>query len=332
MTGSIILRVAYGIHVQPNNDPDIHAAEKMIHVLNIAGLPGAFLVDTLPILKYVPFWFPGASFKRKAKAWNGILAATITPPFMKVKKAMVRLRTITGIPVNTRCTRRINGTAEDCFSLRCLQNAKHPDPPGTDTGVTALSTFFLAILHFPTYRVVGKERLPNYDDEDSLPYITAVTYESFPHRVDTEDTYRGYRIPKDSVVIPNVWGILRDPSIYGPNAHEFEPKRWLIKTNGAEWKLNPEMRDPTTISFGFGRRVCPGKHMALSSLWINIASLLHSFNITRAIDKDGKPIEPRVEYVSSVLNTPAPFECTIRPRSDGHVALIREALTSKLEG
>ncbi|KAE9397657.1 cytochrome P450 [Gymnopus androsaceus JB14] len=345
MTGSIILRVAYGIHVQPNNDPDIHAAEKMISVLNIAGLPGAFLVDTLPILKYVPSWFPGASFKRKAKAWNGILAATITPPFMKVKKAMK------------------TASAYDVYKMRNIQihvsiffqeeeeiikeTAGTMYEGGADTGITALRTFILAILNFPNAqreaqeeldRVIGKERLPDYDDKDSLPYITAVTYECgsplypFPHRVDTEDTYRGYLIPKDSVVIPNVWGILRDPSIYGPNAHEFEPKRWLIKTNGGEWKLNPDMRDPTTISFGFGRRVCPGKHMGLSSLWINIASLLHSFNITPAIAKDGKPIEPRVKYVSGVLSAPAPFECTIRPRSDGHVALVKEALASELEG
>ena len=97
-------------------------------------------------------------------------------------------------------------------------------------------------------------------------------------------------------------------------------------------------------------RVCPGKHLGLSSLWINIASLLHSFNITPAIAKDGKPIEPRVKCVSGVLkyarslhsslflthflgcSAPAPFECTIRPRSDGHVALVKEALASELEG
>ncbi|KAE9397614.1 cytochrome P450 [Gymnopus androsaceus JB14] len=371
MTGSIILGIAYGIHVQPNNDPDIYAAEKMISVLKIAGLPGAFLVVRYFTYTQIrPLLVSGCLLQAKSKGLEWDLAATITPPFMKAKEAMV------------------NGSAEDCFSLRCLQNAKHPDPRvdflseeeeiiketagtmyegqelllhcftsfafgsmlkffagGADTGITALRTFILAILNFPDAqreaqeeldRVIGKERLPDYDDKDSLPYITAVTYECFrllypfPHRVDTEDIYRGYRIPKDSVVIPNVWGILRDPSIYGPNAHEFEPKRWLIKTNGGEWELNPEMLDPTAISFGFGRRVCPGKHMGLSSLWINIASLLHSFNITRAIGKDGKPIEPRVEYVSSMLNVPAPFECTIKPRSDGHVALVRETLTSEL--
>lgn len=47
--------------------------------------------------------------------------------------------------------------------------------------------------------------------------------------------------------------------------------------------------------------VCPGKHMGLSLFWISVVSLLHSFNISQAFDGAGDPIEPKVEYVSSVL-------------------------------
>ncbi|KAJ4485415.1 cytochrome P450 [Lentinula aciculospora] len=349
MTGTIILAVAYGIDVQPKNDPNIAAAEKMIAVLNTAGIPGAFLVDVFPILKYVPHWFPGASFQRKARKWNGILAATITPPFMKVKKAMA------------------NGTAEDCFSLRCLQNAKTPDPRpdhlskeeeiiketvgtmyegGADTGITALRTFLLAMICFPHAqreaqeemdRVVGKQRLPAYEnlDSKSLPYLRAVIFEclrwqpivplAFPHRLDADDTYKGFYIPKGSVIMPNVWAVFRDEKNYGPDVDTFEPKRWLLKDDEG-WKINPDMRDPTTIAFGFGRRVCPGKHMGLSSFCINAASLLHSFNITPPTDEFGTPIMPKIEYISAVLNQPAPFQCSIKPRSESHVALIQKAL------
>ncbi|KAJ3885059.1 cytochrome P450 [Lentinula edodes] len=348
MTGTIILAVAYGIHVQSKDDPNIDAAEKMIAVLNTAGIPGAFLVDVFPILKYVPSWFPGASFKRKAQKWNGILAATITPPFMKVKQAMA------------------NGTAEDCFSLRCLQNTKNPDPRpdhlskeeetiketvgtmyegGADTGITTLRTFLLAMMLFPHAqreaqdeldRVIG-DRLPDYADldKDSLPYVCAVVYEclrwqpvvplAFPHQLDADDTYKGYYIPKGSTIMPNVWAILRDEKTYGPDAHTFEPKRWLLK-QGVGWKLNPDMREPTTVAFGFGRRVCPGKHMGLSSFHINVASLLHSFNVTPPMDAHGTPIIPKIEYISAVLNHPAPFQCSIKPRSEGHVALVQQAL------
>lgn len=55
---------------------------------------------------------------------------------------------------------------------------------GTDTGATALRTFILAMLCFPHAqreaqdeldRVVGEE-LPDYDDKNSLPYITSIVY------------------------------------------------------------------------------------------------------------------------------------------------------------
>ena len=30
------------------------------------GVPGAYLVETLPALRYLPSWFPGAGFQREA--------------------------------------------------------------------------------------------------------------------------------------------------------------------------------------------------------------------------------------------------------------------------
>lgn len=60
--------------------------------------------------------------------------------------------------------------------------------------------------------VIGSQRLPTFADWDLLPYIKAVLMESsrwmpvvpfsIPHRVMIEDEYRGYRIPKGSVIIP----------------------------------------------------------------------------------------------------------------------------------
>lgn len=63
--------------------------------------------------------------------------------------------------------------------------------------------------------VLGKGHLPNFIDEDSLPYCSAVVKESFrwrpvtpvavPHFVEQEDEYAGYRIPAGSIIIPNAW-------------------------------------------------------------------------------------------------------------------------------
>ena len=60
----------------------------MVHMLQ-AGIPGAFLVDLIPILKYVPAWFPGAGFKRKASHWSKVNADVVEKPFQFVAEQVV---------------------------------------------------------------------------------------------------------------------------------------------------------------------------------------------------------------------------------------------------
>ena len=76
--------MTYGIKVQPYDDPYIKIAGDAVAVIAELLIPGAFLVDIIPILKYVPEWFPGAKFQRKAaimrkhavKMRNTLFAAT----------------------------------------------------------------------------------------------------------------------------------------------------------------------------------------------------------------------------------------------------------------
>jgi cytochrome P450 len=65
--------------------------------------------------------------------------------------------------------------------------------------------------------VVGSERLPTFKDRANLPYIESIIKEVYrwnpvgpiaiPHAYSgaTDDEYRGWRIPKESVVIANSW-------------------------------------------------------------------------------------------------------------------------------
>jgi cytochrome P450 len=84
--------------------------------------------------------------------------------------------------------------------------------------------------------------------------------------------------------------MFRDEKRY-PNPHAFDPSRWLT-TSG---DLDPNLAEPIA-AFGFGRRFCPGKHIALSSVWITAASLLAGFSIQKALDDDGVPIQPNMKY------------------------------------
>ena len=85
-----------------------------------------------------------------------------------------------------------------------------------------------------------------------------------------------------------------DPTIY-ENPNEFRPERF--SSTQAVGVANKE----SAVPFGFGRRICPGMHMADASLFINIACIFSTFNISKATSIDGHPIEPEVEFNSGLI-------------------------------
>lgn len=89
MTGAIIMDVAYGIEVLPVGDPYILTAEASFANVTQVCVPGAYMVDMLPILKYVPSWMPGAGFKRKAKEWKKVTDAVLEAPFEAMRREIV---------------------------------------------------------------------------------------------------------------------------------------------------------------------------------------------------------------------------------------------------
>ncbi|KAJ6452154.1 cytochrome P450 [Mycena vulgaris] len=323
MAAALIMDVTYGIDVLPANDPYIAIVKKALNGVETASVPGAFLVDVIPALKYVPSWFPGAGFKRKAAEWNKATRDLLRLPFEQAKRNIAA------------------GTSPSSFvSLRlgALEDAKNDDNGAQEAaieavaanmyGAGALGTFALAMLANPDAQkkaqaeldsVLANGSLPDFTDEESLPYTTALVKEvmrwkpvtpiAIPHCLAVDDEYRGYRIPAGSIVMANAWAILHDEEMY-PEPHVFKPERFLL-----DGKINPAVRDPEVAAFGFGRRVCPGRYMASSSLWIAIASILATMDIKKARDDHGNEIEPSYEYVTGMLQTPLHFECSITPRS-----------------
>jgi len=82
------MNIAYGITVQESDDPYISIAEEALNGLAEAGIPGTFWVDLVPILKYIPSWFPGASFQKKAARWRELNNAMAEKPFCHVKELL----------------------------------------------------------------------------------------------------------------------------------------------------------------------------------------------------------------------------------------------------
>ena len=81
--------MTYSINVLPDNDPYIKNANEAVAALGELVVAGAFLVDIIPVLKYVPEWFPGAKFQRKAAVMRKQAAKMRNSTFAVAEKLMV---------------------------------------------------------------------------------------------------------------------------------------------------------------------------------------------------------------------------------------------------
>ena len=88
------MKIGYGITVQESDDPYIEIAEELLNGVAEVGIPGAFLVDLFPILKYVPSWFPGAGFQKKAARWGEIGHIMADKPFRHVQEQLVQVHSL----------------------------------------------------------------------------------------------------------------------------------------------------------------------------------------------------------------------------------------------
>ncbi|KAL0067441.1 hypothetical protein AAF712_005428 [Marasmius tenuissimus] len=245
-------------------------------------------------------------------------------------------------------TRMQAATIPDCLTVQCLNDfakigmtdlelayaLSTPFGAGIETTAVTLTVLILAMLHFPDVmtkaqqeldRVVGQQRMPEYSDEPHLPYIRAIVNETLrwrpvavlggtPHAVIADDSYRGWSIPKGSTIFANLYGILKDPEMF-PEPETFRPERFMETED-------PRLRN-FDLPFGFGRRQCPGIHLARNSLFANTARILWAFNITPVKDDNLNDILPDTFNFTNGFNSkPVSFECNITPRNDNIAQLI----------
>ncbi|KAJ3552902.1 hypothetical protein NM688_g3907 [Phlebia brevispora] len=327
--GAIILKMSYGYDVVDGEDPMVDLVDRAVQGFIYSSSPGAFLVDIIPILRYVPSWFPGAGWKRKVEKWCRETKEMRDIPYDITKsKGSDELNDVPNFVAQNiayvekhNCERVARGAAGSLYS------------GGADTTVAAIYSFFLAMTLYPEVQkraqaeldaVVGPDRLPTFEDMINLPYITALCSEvlrwmpiaplGVPHRSLEDDGYDGYFLPKNTVFIANIWKITHDPNTYS-DPMAFKPERFLSTKGKA-----PEP-DPRAFVFGFGRRICPGLYLAEASIFITCAMSLATLDITTAI-VNGKKIIPVAEACTGTISHPKPFKCTIRPRSSRAEALI----------
>ncbi|KAF9485046.1 cytochrome P450 [Pholiota conissans] len=332
--GAIILSVTYGYDVAPKDDRLVFLLEGTRPAFSLGQSP-KWLVNTFPFLGYIPSWVPGAGFQKYAAKMRKVILDQRESPFKYARDKLASGSSRVSV---------ISKFIESCHSekdVTLLKEVAATGYAGVGTTTSTIMNFFIAMISFPEVqkkaqeeidRVIGSDRLPNYNDMESLPYVTAVLRETIrwkpliplglPHASKEDDIYQGYFIPKDSTIHINVWAMTRDSEKY-KDPEVFNPDRFFDE-NG---ELNS---DDVGYAFGFGRRICPGRHLGSASVWLAMATILSTFDIGKNKDSLGKELPLDVKYTErGLISYPLPFECSITPRSDKVKDLILEARGSE---
>jgi cytochrome P450 len=74
-----------------------------------------------------------------------------------------------------------------------------------------------------------------------------------------------------------------------PEPETFKPERFLNEDG--------TLRDDPTLAlaFGVGRRICPGRHLVDSTLFVFASSVMSVFHVTKAKDEVGHDIPIEIE-------------------------------------
>jgi len=169
-------------------------------------------------------------------------------------------------------------------------------------------------------RVVGNDRLPEFTDKQNLPYIDSVFKEvlrwnmmtplAIPHRLSEDFQYKGYHLPKGATVMPNSWAITMDPLIF-PEPEKFIPERFMPSSDpNAAIPI-----DPRLLTFGYGRRICPGRDFAEMVVWSTMVHILATTTLLKPLDAAGNEVTPPAVFSGEILSEVEPFDCRIHVRS-----------------
>ncbi|KAJ5167777.1 uncharacterized protein N7482_003371 [Penicillium canariense] len=214
---------------------------------------------------------------------------------------------------------------------------------GSDTTSSTLYAFVQAMLLFPDVqrkaqdeldRVIGSDRLPEMEDLADLQYIRSCMKETLrwmpttilgavPHAVTQDDEYKGYFIPKGAGVLNNVWGIHMDPTRHA-NPRTFDPDRYQNdRQSFGDAAANPDPAQRDAFTFGAGRRICPGIHVAERSLFLGMSRILWAFDIEPARDEAGLQIIPDPDRLTQgFVCMPEEFPARITPRSQKRADMV----------
>ncbi|KAF3401654.1 3-hydroxyphenylacetate 6-hydroxylase [Penicillium rolfsii] len=321
--------ITFGFRTDSIKHPLVGQALKLSReFMNCTG-PMSNLVDFVPLLQYLP-----TPMHRRGK---------------KLHKGLVE--TYGGIIKDTERRMKTGEKVPDCLA-RTMIEVRHKEQlddldmailasafmiGGVETTAAIMQWFSALIPAYPEIqkkaqeeldRVVGRDRLPNVEDEQNLPYCHAIIKEvervhnpfwlGTPHVASEDFVYEGQYIPKDTVVVLNTWTMHNDSTRHS-NPDKFNLDRYIndpLTSAESANVANPMERDHWM--FGAGRRICPGMLVAEREIWLTISRMLWAFDMHEI---PGEPIDLK-EYDGLSGRSPVPFRIGLKPRHENVAKLL----------
>ncbi|XP_056419489.1 uncharacterized protein LOC130360958 [Hyla sarda] len=160
-------------------------------------------------------------------------------------------------------------------------------------------------------RVIGSAQ-PQMEHRKEMPYTDAVVHEiqrfgdiaptTVPHLASQDVTFRGYFIPKGTIILPVLHSLHKDKE-YFKKPDEFYPEHFL--DSEGNFKKNEAF-----IPFSIGKRSCAGETLAKMELFLFFTTLLQNFTFKA-------PLGAKLDLTPALgsTNSPKPFEVCAVPRS-----------------
>ncbi|KAK6182995.1 hypothetical protein SNE40_010554 [Patella caerulea] len=134
-------------------------------------------------------------------------------------------------------------------------------------------------------KVVGSKRMVSWSDKPNLRYVEATLMEV--HRLgnnaplsvlhmNTKDAYvKGYLIPKESIVIPNVFSCHLDQKTWN-DPLTFRPERFLDESGNIK-------SNPAFMPYMIGPRYCVGETLSRMQIFLIFSNILQIFVLSKEV-------------------------------------------------
>ncbi|KAJ3505438.1 hypothetical protein NLJ89_g7417 [Agrocybe chaxingu] len=316
---SIPLDMTYGYDARSLEDPVVVAATKSFEIGGPLMSPTGSLMNIFPFLRHVPAWFPGAVSQRKCAEVACLTKEVKRIPMEDFKRRMVSISVVrsaihltsfrlvlfeaSGKPspslvyefLESKSTRIASDEEE-----KIIANVAYTVYGGAaDTTISATASFFYLMVANPEVQKRAQEeidsmigpdrRLPDFGDRPALPYVEAVYREllryqppdglGLCHLLSEDDDFEDYFLPKGTRT-------------------NFSQSDFLMKVEysmemNASWHMG---------SADDKNKMCVGQHVASSTMWMIIVSVLAAFKIEKARDEFGNEIPLNDEFADDGIS------------------------------